>query len=466
MFTLKVQDFGPIAEGTATLRPLTVLIGPNNAGKSYFALLTYALTGPFGRPPAMYRRRWGFWRHDLLTEPGRRFSEKERLWLAERSKQKEKMRFDQLPAEIKESVQTAIEGFIPKLAEGLSQELQRGFATKLADLGRKRPADGFRLWLDQSDPELKLQLSLMKGNLHLDKSEWNISSQFVDLAQLRNVPARAFDELVPGIVLQTLLRTFFSEAYYFPAARSGILQGHKALASSILSRIPLVGIEPFEIPTLSGVLADFIGNVLRLEKHQGERKVSEVGSFLEENACKGKVDIGATEEKFEYPEIYYQLGGTKLPLHRTSSMVSEIAPIILFLKYVVERGDLLIIEEPEAHLHPDNQRTLALAMVKLVRLGVRLIITTHSDYFLHQVSNFVQLARMADKRRELGYSQDDYLLPEEVGSYLFCFDNKGDGTHIKELKVTEEDGIPEDEFARIYEALYEETLSIERSLRR
>jgi predicted ATPase len=50
MFTVKVRDFGPIEKGEVTLRPLTVLIGPNNAGKSYLALLTYALSRPFGVP--------------------------------------------------------------------------------------------------------------------------------------------------------------------------------------------------------------------------------------------------------------------------------------------------------------------------------------------------------------------------------------------------------------------------------
>jgi predicted ATPase len=257
---------------------------------------------------------------------------------------------------------------------------------------------------------------------------------------------------------------FNTTSYYLPAARSGILQGHKALASSILSRVPLAGIEPLQVPTLSGVVADFLANILQLDKGKADPNVAEIGAFLEQKACGGTVDIGATEARFEYPEIYYAIMDSKLPLHRTSSMVSEIAPIILFLKYVVHRGDLLIIEEPEAHLHPDNQRTLAMAMVKLVRLGVRLIITTHSEYLLHQISNFVRLAGAASKRRELGYSENDYLLPAEVGSYLFCFGKNSGASHIKELKVTEEDGIPEDEFLRIAEAIYDETLTIERSL--
>lgn len=52
MVRIGVRDFGPIKEGSATLKPLTVLIGPNNTGKSYFALLAYAAISPFERPTA------------------------------------------------------------------------------------------------------------------------------------------------------------------------------------------------------------------------------------------------------------------------------------------------------------------------------------------------------------------------------------------------------------------------------
>jgi len=40
---LEVADFGPIAEARIDLRPLTVFVGPSNTGKSYLAILIYAL---------------------------------------------------------------------------------------------------------------------------------------------------------------------------------------------------------------------------------------------------------------------------------------------------------------------------------------------------------------------------------------------------------------------------------------
>ena len=49
MLNVKVKYFGPLMEADIALRPLTVFIGENNAGKSYIALLNYAIFSSFSR---------------------------------------------------------------------------------------------------------------------------------------------------------------------------------------------------------------------------------------------------------------------------------------------------------------------------------------------------------------------------------------------------------------------------------
>ena len=48
LIKLKVSDFGPIAEADIELRPMSVFVGPSNTGKSYLAILIYALHQFFG----------------------------------------------------------------------------------------------------------------------------------------------------------------------------------------------------------------------------------------------------------------------------------------------------------------------------------------------------------------------------------------------------------------------------------
>ena len=40
---IAAREFGPVAEGEVELRPLTVFVGPSNTGKTYLAVLIYAL---------------------------------------------------------------------------------------------------------------------------------------------------------------------------------------------------------------------------------------------------------------------------------------------------------------------------------------------------------------------------------------------------------------------------------------
>lgn len=48
-------------------------------------------------------------------------------------------------------------------------------------------------------------------------------------------------------------------------------------------------------------------------------------------------------------------------------------------------GDLIIIENPEAHLHPAGQSAIASLICKAAQSGVQLIIETHSDHFLNGI---------------------------------------------------------------------------------
>jgi predicted ATPase len=270
-----------------------------------------------------------------------------------------------------------------------------------------------------------------------------------------------------GAIVQSLISKLLKNArrpcYYLPAARSGILQGHKALAAGLIRKAPYVGLEPLEIPRLSGVIVEFISTLLNLPDRKGP--LYSFAQGLERELIKGEV-IARSGGESPYPEIQYSFQATEIPIHRSSSTVSELAPLVLYLKYIVEPNCVLIIEEPEAHLHPQNQRLLAKYLVRLIRKGVNLVLTTHSEFLLEQLNNFILLSRIpADGRAsKYEYGKDDFLAHDEVAAYAFSYDSQSNSHRVSQIEVSEEDGISQQEFTKIHETLYEETFKIQQEV--
>ena len=209
--------------------------------------------------------------------------------------------------------------------------------------------------------------------------------------------------------------------------------------------------------------SDFIASIIDMPEREGS--FYPLAKEFEEELIKGEIVV-RTPADYLYPEIRYKYQDVEIPLHRASSTVSELAPLFLYLKYIIEPGSILIIEEPEAHLHPGNQRILAKYLVRLIRNGVYIIITTHSEYLLEQLSNFIMLSKIEPKKRveKYGYDKDDYLERDELAAYVFNLDKTEIGSRIVEVEITEEDGISQEEFLKVHEVLYDEVLRLERDL--
>lgn len=79
----------------------------------------------------------------------------------------------------------------------------------------------------------------------------------------------------------------------------------------------------------------------------------------------------------------------KLPIQVSSSIVKTLSSLIVYLKHIAVENDLLIIDEPEMNLHPDSQILLARIFAQLVNKGLRLVVSTHSDYIIREFNNLV-----------------------------------------------------------------------------
>jgi len=81
-----------------------------------------------------------------------------------------------------------------------------------------------------------------------------------------------------------------------------------------------------------------------------------------------------------------------LPIHMTASIIKSLASLVIYLKHLAKSNDLIIIDEPEINLHPDNQIILTRLFARLINNGFRLLISTHSDYVIREINNLIMLS--------------------------------------------------------------------------
>lgn len=111
-----------------------------------------------------------------------------------------------------------------------------------------------------------------------------------------------------------------------------------------------------------------------------------------------------------------------LPLHMASSSARGMSDLYFFLRHVARKHHILIIDEPESHLDTANQVLLARLLSHFVRSGIRVLITTHSDYLLKEINNLIMLSSEFEDKKELmqnlQYTVRDSLDPSAIRGYI------------------------------------------------
>lgn len=126
-----------------------------------------------------------------------------------------------------------------------------------------------------------------------------------------------------------------------------------------------------------------------------------------------------------------------LDLHITSSAVKSLFGLWFYLEHQAQKGDILMIDEPELNIHPENQRKIARLLARLVNGGINVVISTHSDYIIREFNSLIMLGQdySGELRQKHGYDADEVLQPDKVGAYLF------DKRTIVPFQITPSDGI-------------------------
>ncbi len=461
---LSVKDFGPIYSAEVELRPLTVFVGPSNTGKSYLAILIYALHKFFSDftigadfRTRQIRRSLFHWRsQDLL---GKDIA----YWVDWANQIISQMKRSEYPEDFRISVPDTIASLIRPVisdvlpSDDLAREIRRCFGIdkteRLIRHGSKEskvalfseiPASPEASYNCNGNSSLLYQFAIEKEAFTASISE-TIPFQVSDIQYIKYAESlqKSTDKFTAMLLIDDLFRDFasyvidpMSSAYYLPADRTGIMHMHKVVIGSLIQGASRLSLHP-EGALLSGVVADFLEQLIGLGDLPsiGERLDENLTQRLEKEILSGSI----LNEKSEtgYPVFSYQPTGWKedLPLMNTSSMVSELAPIVLYLRHVVSPEEVLIIEEPESHLHPGMQVAFIRHLAAAVNSGIRIIITTHSEWVLEELANLVRLSDLPKSRRK-GIGGADYALSsDQVGTWLFEPKKRPKGSIVKEMPL-------------------------------
>lgn len=98
--------------------------------------------------------------------------------------------------------------------------------------------------------------------------------------------------------------------------------------------------------------------------------------------------------------------------------ISYVAPIVVAL-LKAKPGDLVILENPEAHLHPRGQRKMGELIAHASAGGVQVIVETHSDHLLNGIRLCVKNKKIDRKLITLNYFyMDVYVDSQSITHYV------------------------------------------------
>jgi AAA15 family ATPase/GTPase len=174
------------------------------------------------------------------------------------------------------------------------------------------------------------------------------------------------------------------------------------------------------------------------------------------NLLGGEYEVDETTDQVYFvPNAPKGKKKTRLTMQESASSVRSLLLIGFYLRHSAKPGDILMIDEPELNLHPKNQRRLARLLARLVNIGLKVFVTTHSDYLVKELNTLIMLnpdGKTEEEQERLKaiankehYLPEEWLSPEKVRLYVAKKDKKKKNTLV-EATITPERGIEVDSF--------------------
>jgi hypothetical protein len=393
---------------------LTIICGGNNIGKTY---ATYALFG------FLYT-----WQRILSIQIN---DDKIEDLLAD----------GVIRIDIQEYVKKS-EQIIIKACERYTQELPKIFAAPIDRF--KNTEFNISLEIKTEDIKLKNKFDRKMGSANAEifsitKSEESTELVVTLLVEKDKVkiPYEFIKFLIANAIKDIIFAQFFPRPFIASAERTGAAIFRKELNFAKNRLLEEIGQADENIDTMELLLKEYDDYALPIKTNVDfTRKLETIvkkNSFITDehpdlladftDIIGGEYTVTRNDELYYVPLYYVPKGKkVKLSMDESSSAVRSLLDIGFYLKHEAQHGDLLMVDEPELNLHPENQRRVARLFARLVNVGIKVFITTHSDYIVKELNTLIMLnhdkPHLQRIAQQEGYRPEELITAEKIKVYI------------------------------------------------
>ena len=402
-----VKNLGPLKQAEFELGELTIICGQNNTGKTY---ATYAVYG--------FLSKW----RDVFSI---RIPEKNiKELLAEGVTELDIQTFvNDAQNILKKGCKSYTERLPDIFASSPKQFIESDFQVHL-NTSDIQPVSKFERTIGATKSQL-FSISKKQG-----KSEITISL-LVEKEKVR-IPNMIIDRVIGDALKDILFGHLFPKPFISSAERTGAAIFRKELNFARNRLLEQMGMEkdidPIEY--LNKAYSDYalpVNENVEFTRHlediaKDESFISnEHPELLDEfsDIIGGNYTVTKNDELYYIPDSNKRI---KLTMDESSSSVRSLLDIGFYLRHVAQPGDILMIDEPELNLHPENQRRIARLFSRLVNIGIKVFLTTHSDYIIKELNTLIMLnqdkAYLKKIAEDEGYKVEELISADKIRVYI------------------------------------------------
>ncbi len=404
---IELKNLGTLKQASFTLGDLTIICGTNNTGKTY---ATYALFGFLHS-----------WRDFFSLEVE---SEKINQLIAEGATHLDLSSYINQAETLIKSACQAYTNELPSIFAAQADRFKETIFNITSVNFHGQLAGKYERKMRAANTEL-FYLSKQESSTDL------VVSLLVEKDKIK-IPADIITHIIEDALKDILFSNVFPNPFIASAERTGAAIFRKELnfaRNRLLEEMSQAGKNVNPMDLLFKVYQDYALPVERnVDFTRQLESVAKKTSFVSAKYPDVLTDftdiIGGDYTVTRTDELYYVPKGKriKLTMDESSSAVRSLLDIGFYLRHVAQPGDLLMVDEPELNLHPENQRRVARLFARLVNLGVKVFITTHSDYIIKELNTLLMLNNNKPHLKRIAqaenYQDGELLTADKIRVYI------------------------------------------------